>query len=174
MAHWRQRVLALVCIALAGCTGQRSQTVALSLPDPTQQYLCRASFVLGEPTRTFRLRTHYRGQDYLIPLGEALTHQVKMRFWTDAVAAQSGRPQPVVAVGFDARTATRAGDPNNDTLRIALQFQIFRPTGQSYIDIQGGQSRQTAPEAAAAEALTQALDGVTDVLVTAGICLAAP
>lgn len=130
--------------------------------------------MLGEPTRRFLLRTHYRGHDYQFQLGEPLTQQVKARFWSDAIAAQSGRPQPVVAIGFDARTATRAGDKRSDTLHVGLQFQIFKPTGQSYLDILGGQSQAAQPEAAAAEALTRALDNLTSVLVNAGICVAAP
>lgn len=165
----QQALFILLYGVLTGCTSTQTD-ITPTLPEPDRQYICRAGFVLGEPTRTFKLRTHYRGQDYLIQLGEPLAKQIAARFWRDAVAANSGRPQPMVAIGFDARTASRAGEASSHTLRVGLQFQIFHPNGQSSLDIVGGQSTTSAPEAAAAEALSHALHNMEGMLVNAGVC----
>jgi hypothetical protein len=58
-------------------------------------------------------------------------------------------------------------------VRISLQFQIFKPTGQSYMDIAVGEASSAAENSDAVvvnAALQQALGRLAGVLNSAGIC----
>jgi hypothetical protein len=60
-------------------------------------------------------------------------------FWTDSAAALSGRALPTITLGFDGGTGVHT-DSSKYRAQISLQFQIFKPTGQSYMDVAVGQS----------------------------------
>ena len=108
-----------------------------------------------------------------VALGSLLDQAVQKMFWKDSVAAASGRAVPVVTLGFDGGTG--AYRDSALYLRISLQFQIFKPTGQSYLDIVVGESssKSAADGSDAAvinAALQQALGRLAGVLASAGVC----
>ena len=81
---------------------------------------------------------------------------------------------PVVTLGFDGATGVYT-DSSKYYAQISLQFQIFKPTGQSYMDLAVGQSAasasgQAASEAVVKTAMTQALHRLEGILVSADIC----
>jgi hypothetical protein len=77
-----------------------------------------------------------------------------------------------VTLGFDGGT----GAYRDSTLyvRISLQFQVFKPNGQSYLDVAVGEASSSSESDAVVvnAALQQALGRLAGVLRSAGICRA--
>ena len=168
---------ALLVLFLASCAMQEKPQVVEGLPVVTDnQYMCVSKIYLSDMTKAFLLPVADGGKGGNVDAGKLLDKAVQETFWTDASAAASGRPQPVVTLGFDGGTGVYT-DPYNDKyfVQISLQFQIFKPTGQSYMDIAVGQSSAPASghadsEAAIRMAMTQALHRLEGILVSAEIC----
>lgn len=111
---------------------------------------------------------------YVLHLGEPLAQQLSATFWTDSLSLQAGRPAPTVTVGFGNGTGVQKNQEGKERFQVSLQFQIFRPSGKSYLDIVAGQSTAKDPAKASAEALTIALMRLQGVLDNAGICRPIP
>ncbi len=141
-----------------------------ALPEPDKQYICQSKIIFSDATREFSLRTQWHGHPHVLHIGEPLTVQLPKIFWTDSNALHSGKPTPLVAVGFAVNTGAHTKDNGEEELHVGLQFQILQPTGQSYSDVVTGQSTRTETSAATTEALTQALLRLESILESAGIC----
>lgn len=173
----RVRFSALLVLFLASCAMQDKSRVVEGVPVVTDsQYMCVSKIYLSDMTKAFLLPVADGGNGGNVDAGKLLDKAVQGTFWTDASAAASGRPLPVVTLGFDGGTGVYT-DPHNNKyfVQISLQFQIFKPTGQSYMDIAVGQSSAPAyghaeSEAAIQAAMTQALHRLEGILVSAEIC----
>lgn len=140
------------------------------------QYMCVSKVYLSDVTKAFLLPVADGGDGGNVEAGKLLDKAVQGTFWTDASAKVSGRVPPVVTLGFDGATGVYT-DPNSGKyfVQISLQFQIFKPTGQSYMDVAVGQSSAPASghagsEAAIQAAMAQALHRLEGILVSAQIC----
>ena len=173
-------LLAMLLILLAGCVAEvkpkertAPENIALSLGAQDAQYMCVSPIYLSDVTKSFNLPLG--SNDRSVALGALLDQAVQKTFWKEARPAVAGAVAPVVTVGFDGGT----GAYRDSTLyvRTSLQFQIFKPTGQSYMDIAVGESSSdSAPDssdgAVVNAALQQALGRLAGVLKSAGICRA--
>ncbi|MCC7516552.1 MAG: hypothetical protein IT470_04340 [Pseudomonadales bacterium] len=169
--------LLAVSMLLAGCVAKTAdekpafENVALSFSATSGQYMCVSPVYLSDVTKNFSMPLG--DKQHTVALGSLLNQAVQKMFWKEAKAEAVGKAIPVVMVGFDGGT----GAYRDDTLytRVSLQFQIFRPTGQSYMDVVVGEaSSKTVSNASDAAvvnaALEQALGRLAGVLVSAGIC----
>lgn len=163
------RCLLLMLPWLAACATQQQQATPV-LVEPEQQYICKAKILFSDATREFSTRETIDGTQYLLHLGEPLATQLPKIFWVDSAALHSGRPGPTVTVGFAGNTGIRENADGDVVLQVGLQFQIFKPTGQSYTDIVSGQSSSSNGKQAAEEALALALVRLESMLESAGIC----
>lgn len=148
-------------------------------PETQQQYMCVSKLYLSDATQAFVLPADDTGKGNAIAVGEMLQKSVQNMFWLDAAAANAGRPMPIVTVGFASGTGVYH-DPatKKNITQIRLQFQIFKPTGQSYMDAVNGQSVARSNGAADNEvairaAMTQALHRLQAILSQATICRSA-
>lgn len=170
--------LVLFVTGLAGCVAMTEpkeraapETVSLALNQQDVQYMCASPIYLSDVTKSFSLPLG--SNDRTVAMGALLNQAVQKMFWKETKAGNA--VPPVVTLGFDGGT----GAYRDSTLyvRISLQFQIFKPTGQSYMDIAVGESSsKTAPDssdgAVVNAALQQALGRLAGVLKSAGICRA--
>ncbi len=164
-------LMALLLTACASKPAPTPQTVQAVLPEPDHQYMCGARIHLSDATREFAVPANDKGDGTMIRLGELLNQQIQKTFWIDSVAASSGRPMPIVTVGFDGGTGVyRDERSGSNVAHVGLQFQIFRPTGQSYMDVTNGSSSLKATDQAVAASLTQAVQRLESILNRAGIC----
>jgi hypothetical protein len=161
------------CAAIGGKERAAPEKITLSFDAQNKQYMCVSPVYLSEATKSFILSLG--DNNHTVALGTLLDQAVQKIFWKDANAAASGRANPIVMLGFDGGT----GAYRDSTLyvRISLQFQIFKPTGQSYIDLAVGESSsQTASDSSDAavvnDALQQSLGRLAGILTSAGICRA--
>ena len=139
-----------------------------------RQYMCVSKIYLSDLTKAFLLPVDSRHKGESVQAGKMLDKAVQNIFWTDSSATLSGRALPTITLGFDGGTGVY-NDSNKYLAQISLQFQIFKPTGQSYMDLAVGQSSgsasgQAASEAAINAAITQALHRLGSTLVNAEIC----
>jgi hypothetical protein len=79
-----------------------------------------------------------------------------------------------VTVGFGNGTGNQKNQDAQERFQVSLQFQIFKPSGKSYMDIVSGQSTARDPAKASAEAITIALLRLQRLLDNAGICRPIP
>ena len=141
-----------------------------------RQYMCVSKIYLSDLTKAFLLPVDSRHKGDNIQAGKALDKAVQSIFWTDSSAALSARALPAITLGFDGGTGVYNDSNSNKYLaQISLQFQVFKPTGQSYMDVVLGQSSgsasgQVASEAAINAAIMQALHRLGSILVNAQIC----
>jgi hypothetical protein len=141
-----------------------------------QQYMCISKVHLSDLTKGFLLPAAGGDSHGSIQAGQLLDKAVQATFWVDSTASASGRVMPAVVVGFDGATGVYTDTSNsNYYAQISLQFQIFRPTGQSYMDIAVGQAAaaadgQAASQAVIEAAMSQALHRLEGILVSAEIC----
>ena len=169
-------LLAMSLILLAGCVAEvkpkertAPENIALSLGAQDAQYMCVSPIYLSDVTKSFNLPLG--SDERTVALGALLDQAVQKKFWKETRPAFSGAEAPVVTLGFDGGT----GAYRDSTLyvRISLQFQIFKPTGQSYMDIVVGEASSSADNSDAVvvnAALQQALGRLAGVLNSAGIC----
>jgi hypothetical protein len=147
---------------------------AMNITD--RQYMCVSKIYLSDLTKAFLLPVDSRHKGDNIQVGKILDKAVQNMFWTDSSAALSGRALPAITLGFDGGTGVYNDSGSNKYLaQISLQFQVFKPTGQSYMDVVVGQSSgpasgQAASEAAINAAIMQALHRLGSALVNAQIC----
>lgn len=139
-----------------------------------RQYMCLSGIHLSDMTKGFSLPVDERSQRGDIQAGKILDKAVQETFWKDSAAALSGRALPTVVLGFDGGTGVQTSG-GKYFAQISLQFQIFKPTGQSYMDIVVGQSSAPASGPAASEkaidaAIKQALSRLENILVNAEVC----
>jgi len=175
-ARMGKALLALFVMGLAGCaatpeTKERAapEPMSLTLNEQDVQYMCASPVYLSDVTKSFVLPLG--SNDRTVAMGDLLNQAVQKMFWKETKAGNA--VAPVVTAGFDGGT----GAYRDSTLyvRISLQFQIFKPTGQSYMDVAVGESSsKTAPDssdgAVVNAALQQALGRLAGVLSSAGIC----
>ena len=128
--------------------------------------MCVSRVHLSEATQAYQLSA---GND-VAPLGSWLDEQIAQRFWVDAARKASGQPQPVVTTGFATGTGVRPAGIGKVDAQVVLQFQLMKPTGQSYFDGVGGRATAHSVQQASREALDQALRGLEDVLTSTGFC----
>jgi hypothetical protein len=164
-------------LLLASCAmPEKSDDAAALAVTADRQYMCVSKIHISDMTRAFSLPAAGASSNGNIQAGKVLDKIVQETFWTDSAAAVSGRALPVVTLGFDGATGVYT-DTGNDKYyaQISLQFQIFKPTGQSYMDIAVGQASASADGQADSEkvikaAMTQALHRLEGILVSAEIC----
>jgi hypothetical protein len=163
---------------LAGCAVPPIATPENNTPNsqvaepqnPAVQLVCVTKVYLSEISRAHRLSGQTGGADFAIPVGECLNQQVKATFWEDSAVKASSRPQPAVNVGFAVGNGVRPAKRNGEVeVQVALQYQILRPTGQSYDNVAVGRATGK-PEQAVKDALSQALYRFETALINAGIC----
>jgi hypothetical protein len=178
-ARMCKTLLAIVVLLLAGCVAKDSQeraapeNIALSSNEQDAQYMCVSSIYLSDVTKSFSLSLG--SNDRSVALGALLDQAVKKVFWKETRPAVAGAVAPVVTLGFDGGTG--AYRDSSLYVRISLQFQVFKPTGQSYMDVAVGesssQSADNSSDAAVVNAaLQQSLRRLAGVLTSAGICRA--
>jgi hypothetical protein len=165
--------LIIYSMLLTACVTQQ-QDITPALAEPMTQYRCNAKILFSDATREFSTREVMHSNTYVLHLGEPLTQQLSATFWTDSLTLQAGRPAPTVTVGFGNGTGVQKNQDGKERLQVSLQFQIFRPSGNSYLDIVAGQSTARDPAKAAAESITIALLRLQSVLNNAGICQPIP
>lgn len=176
-ARMYKTLLAISMMLLAGCATTESQEraapekIALSSSVQDAQYMCLSPIYLSDATKSFSLLLG--SNDRSVALGELLDQAVQKIFWKETRPAVAGAVAPVVTLGFDGGT----GAYRDSTLyvRISLQFQVFKPTGQSYMDVAVGESSSQSAEnssdaAVVNAALQQSLRRLAGVLTSAGIC----
>ena len=139
-----------------------------------RQYICVSKIYLSEMTHAFSLPVDSRRKGDNIQAGKMLDKAVQQIFWTDSASALSGRALPTITLGFDGGTGVQT-ESGKYFAQISLQFQIFKPTGQSYMDLAVGQSSGPVSGRAASEtvinaAMKQALHRLGGILVNAEIC----
>lgn len=158
----------LLTLLLAACAGPRpdSDAVPRAVDTPVQQFMCVSRVRLSEASQAHTIAV---GED-AAPIGEWLAQAVGERFWVDAMLRASGKPQPQIATGFATGTGVRPAGLGQVEAQVVLQFQIMRPTGQSYDDIIGGRATARSVDEAARAALHQALGRLETALVNAGVC----
>ena len=169
-------LLVMGVILLAGCVAQENQQrsaqedIVLLPSTDDRQYMCVSPVYLSDATKSFHLALG--SQDNHVALGALLDQAVQKMFWKETKATATS-VAPVVTLGFDGGT----GAYRDSTLyvRISLQFQIFKPTGQSYLDVAVGESSSQSAEndsdaAVVNAALKQSLSRLAGVLISAGIC----
>ena len=175
------RKFLFVCMALllTSCATTDNQPAKSDpgLPvEVDQQYMCVSKIHLSDLTKGFLLPAAGGDSKGNIQAGQILDKAVQGTFWLDSAASKSGRALPVVVVGFDGATGVYTDTSSSKYYaQISLQFQIFKPTGQSYMDIAVGQASATANGHAASQevvqaAMTQALHRLESILVSADIC----
>ena len=170
-------LVVLNSLLLVSCAAPQNadESTALAV-DADRQYMCVSKIYLSDMTKAFSLPAAGSNKTGDIQAGKILDKAVQNIFWTDSSSAMSGRALPVVSLGFDGATGV---DTNSSKYyaQISLQFQIFKPTGQSYMDVVVGQSSgpasgQAASEATINAAIMQALHRLGGTLVNAQICRA--
>ncbi|HRF87038.1 MAG: hypothetical protein IPN27_09780 [Cellvibrionales bacterium] len=176
-ARMCKKLLAISLILLAGCVAKEKpqqraapEKFVLTLNAQEMQHMCTSPIYLSDLTKSFSLPLG--GDDRSVALGELLDQAVQKVFWKETRPAVAGSVPPVVTLGFDGGT----GAYRDSTLyvRISLQFQVFKPNGQSYLDVAVGEaSSSTESDAVVVNAaLQQALGRLAGVLRSAGICRA--
>jgi hypothetical protein len=173
---------ALMALLLASCASLKqadqqgtAEQKAMAV-ETDNQYMCVSKVYLSDLTKAFLLPAAGNNKGLDIQAGKMLDKAVQETFWVDSSAAMSGRVSPVVTLGFDGGTGVYTDTSSNKYYaQISLQFQIFKPTGQSYMDIAVGQAAASADGQAASEAvikaaMTQALHRLEGILVSAEIC----
>jgi hypothetical protein len=166
-------LLIIYSMLLTACVTQQ-QEITPVLPEPTTQYRCKAKILFSDATREFSTREVMHDNSYVVHLGEPLTQQLSAIFWTDTLSLQTGQPAPTVTVGFGNGTGNQKNQDAQERFQVSLQFQIFKPSGKSYMDIVSGQSTARDPAKASAEAITIALLRLQRLLDNAGICRPIP
>lgn len=126
--------------------------------------------MFSDATREFSTRETIGNSLYMLNLGEPLTARIPKSLWMDSAALNSGRPVPIVTIGFAHTTGIRETTDGKEMFQVGLQFQIFKPTGQSISDTVTGQSASTNGQRASEEALALALLRLESMLESAGIC----
>ena len=169
-------LLAMSLILLTGCVAEvkpqeraAPENIVLALNAQDTQYMCTSPIYLSDVSKSFHLLLGRGGRS--VALGALLDQAVKKMFWKETRATFSGAEAPVVMLGFDGGTG--AYRDSSLYVRISLQFQIFKPTGQSYMDIAVGEASSAAENSDAVvvnDALQQALGRLAGVLNSAGIC----
>lgn len=169
-------VLASLLLQSCAITEQaQSDTNADAAVTDKRQYMCMSKIYLSDMTKGFLLPVDESNQSSGdIQAGKMLDKAVQETFWTDSAAALSGRALPVVTLGFDGGTGVQTSK-GKYFAQISLQFQIFKPTGQSYMDLAVGQSSAPASGQAASTkaidaAIKQALRRLENILVNAEVC----
>lgn len=174
--HSRIFLLVLNSVLLISCAvNAPEQSDAANEANVTgRQYMCVSKIYLSDLTKAFLLPVDSRHKGDNIQAGKMLDAAVQNIFWTDSSAALSGRALPTITLGFDGGTGVKT-ESSKYFAQISLQFQIFKPTGQSYMDLAVGQSSgpasgRLASEAAINAAIMQALHRLGSTLVNAEIC----
>jgi hypothetical protein len=170
-------LLVLNSVLLMSCAinaPEQSDTANESVNVTGRQYMCVSKIYLSDLTKAFLLPVDSRHKGDNVQVGKMLDKAVQNIFWTDSSAALSGRVLPTITLGFDGGTGVY-NDSSKYRAQISLQFQIFKPTGQSYMDVVVGQSSgpasgQSASEVAVNAAIIQALHRLGSTLVNAQIC----
>lgn len=160
-------------VVLAGCAAKPSteSPPVAAMTEPERQYMCVSKIYLSDVSRAHTLSGRIDGDDFVVPIGEHLARQIAARFWVDSTRQASGRPQPTVTTGFAPGTGVRPAKRGGAAdVQVVLQFQLLKPTGQSYYDMVGGKAVAATADVAANQALEQALQRLESVLTTAGIC----
>ncbi|HSC75261.1 MAG TPA: hypothetical protein VLB90_03365 [Pseudomonadales bacterium] len=166
---------ALIALLLVSCAAPEGTDVTTEpAVEADRQYMCVSKVYLSDLTKAFLLPAAGNNKGSDIQAGKMLDKAVQEIFWTDSSAAMSGRALPVVTLGFDGATGVYT-DSGKYYAQISLQFQIFKPTGQSYMDLAVGQSAastggQAASEKVVKAAMKQALHRLESILVSADIC----
>lgn len=148
--------------------------VPVTAPAPEHQYSCVAKIYLSELTKAYILPADDSGEGNVISAGDVLDKMVSDRFGVDANVR--GRVMPNVTLGFDRGTGVyKNPDEKGNLVQIRLQYQIFKPTGQSFSSSSFGQSPirntdQANTSKAITKAMAQALDRLGDGLIQTGIC----
>lgn len=167
----RMTVLAL-CGSLLSCAV--TETTQSDAALEKRQYMCASTIHVSDMSRGFLLPVDEDRSRGDVQAGKILDRMVQQTFWKDSTAAASGRALPALTIGFDGGTGVRTGN-GKYVAQISLQFQVFKPTGQSYMDIVVGQSSvsgsgQAAGEKAVEAAMQQALHRLGNILANAEIC----
>ena len=162
-------LITCLLILMTGCAAQQ-QTITPVLAEPEKQYLCKARILFSDATREFSTREMIGNNSYMLNLGEPLAAWIPKVFWMDSAAMSSGRPAPIVTIGFSHNTGIRETADGKEVFQIGLQFQIFKPTGQSRMDTVTGQSGSINAQRASEEALALALLRLESMLESAGVC----
>lgn len=174
-------LLVLNSVLLMSCAvnaPEQSDAANESVNVTGRQYMCVSKIYLSDLTKAFLLPVDSRHKGDNVQAGKILDKAVQNTFWTDSSAVFSGRALPAITLGFDGGTGVYNDSGSNKYLaQISLQFQIFKPTGQSYMNLVVGQSSgpasgQAASEAAINAAIMQALHRLGGTLVNAQICRA--
>lgn len=158
-------------VLLAGCAAKPAVQSAPAVMEPAHQYMCVSKVYLSDISRAHTLSGNIGDDDFVVPIGERLAQQLAARFWVDSTLQASGRPQPTITAGFAPGTGVRPAKRGGDIdVQVVLQFQLLKPTGQSYYDMVGGRAVADSADSAASQALGQALQRLESVLLTAGLC----
>ncbi len=174
------RYFALLCLlfSLGACVTSEEQkqkekqhhSITPFLMEPLQQYVCSAKIYISDATKAFQLSGKAHGESYDIELGGALEPLVNAMFWIESSALTGDRPQVQVNLGFANGSFSRLVNSGAMEVGVSLQFQIFKPTGQSYSDAVTGLSSVESVDRAAGDALEQALVSLGNNLVSTGVC----
>ncbi len=175
-ACFRFFLIVLNSFLLVSCAAHTSEQsdAANEVNVTDRQYMCVSKIYLSDLTKAFLLPVDSRHKGDNVQAGKMLDKAVQNIFWTDSASALSGRALPTITLGFDGGTGVY-NDSSKYLAQISLQFQIFKPTGQSYIDLAVGQasgsvSGRVASEATINAAILQALRRLGGTLVNAEIC----
>ncbi|HQQ62088.1 MAG TPA: hypothetical protein PLF22_00795 [Pseudomonadales bacterium] len=185
-AHTFFRLLAgVTCALLLVSCAQSPQTpgtpakltdVPVKTSTPIHQYSCISKIYLSEITKAFLIPADDSGEGNVIRVGEVLDKMVSDMFWLDTTNTGIKRVAPNVTLGFDRGTGVyRHPDGNGNLVQIRLQYQIFKPTGQSFSSSSFGQfparkANQDSTVLALNQAMMQSLERLADGLVQTGVC----
>lgn len=164
-----QRVPALLLpVVLVACASHPGVVTPVLAP-PDQQYRCAATLHVSDATAGYVLKGNVDGDPVSLRLGEPLAAQVKAIWWQDALVP--ARQRTAVNLGFGTGSSVRAARQGRGVeVRVNLQYQLFRPTGQSYSDLAIGTATAATLDEASALALQKAVRQLERVLHHAGIC----
>jgi hypothetical protein len=172
----------LTCALLLSACAQSPKTapalteVPVTVPTPERQYMCVSKIYLSDITKAFIFPADDSGEGNVIAVGDLLDKRVKETFWIDTSPKADKRVAPNITLGFDRGTGVyRNPEGDGNLVQLRLQYQIFKPTGQSFSSTSFGQyTAKTSDQAATIKALhnamEQALDRLADGLIQTGIC----